>query len=61
MKPKKLEKRVQFIFKKTNMVNLTNEQMKGINGGRNLISDPNDPSAGPGCPDKTIANQTVTD
>jgi len=51
MKLKKLEKRIQFIFKRKNIVNLTKEQMRKINGGDNPTSG-ND-SGLPGCQDVT--------
>lgn len=55
MKPKKLEKKTAFIFKKTNLLNLTKEQMRKINGGDNIFMA-TDHSGNPECGAKTLNN-----
>lgn len=55
MKTKKLEKKTVFLFKRTNLSNLTKEQMRKINGGN--PTGGND-SGLPGCQD--TMNQTVS-
>jgi len=39
MKNKKLEKKTVFLFKKKNIFNLTQEQMRKIKGGDSIIDD----------------------
>lgn len=60
MKPKKLEKRVQFIFKRNSMVNLTKEQMRRIYGGDGTTVSGGDLSTNHGCAEqKTLV--TISD
>ncbi len=56
MKPKKLEKRIQFIFKKTAITILDKDQMKKIIGGRNNYVNPSDHSGTPDCGAQTLNN-----
>ena len=58
MKPQKLEKKTIFVFKK-NIISLSDEQMRRINGGN--VTNNGGFSGDPGCPNKTIVNQTIVD
>ncbi|MFD2288976.1 hypothetical protein GJU39_15020 [Pedobacter petrophilus] len=58
MKTKKLEKKTVFLFKRTNLSNLTKEQMRKINGGDSTNNDNDTPiSTGANICNETI-NQT---
>jgi hypothetical protein len=56
MKPKKLEKRIQFIFKKKAIVSLNKDEMKKIIGGGNNYVNPSDHSGTPDCGAQTLNN-----
>lgn len=49
MTNKKLTKRVQFVFKKKAIKNLTKEQMRNVRGGDGTKTTDGNPSADPAC------------
>ncbi|MFC3562144.1 hypothetical protein [Pedobacter jamesrossensis] len=55
MKPKKLEKKTVFLFKKKMIANLSKDQMRKINGGNGKLN-PTDHSGTPDCGAQTLNN-----
>ncbi|RLJ75157.1 hypothetical protein BCL90_3506 [Pedobacter alluvionis] len=60
MNNKKLVKRVQFIFKKKAIMNLTKEQMRNVRGGDGTITNPGGPSTDPGCVENKPTLETIS-
>ncbi|MBT2559781.1 class I lanthipeptide [Pedobacter sp. ISL-68] len=58
MKNKKLEKRVQFIFKRKSITNLTKEQMRHVKGGDGPTTEI--PSTLPGCVEDKPTLNTIS-
>lgn len=60
MNNKKLVKKVQFIFKRRAIMNLTHEQMRTIRGGNATITTEGGPSTEPGCVENKPTIGTVS-